>query len=201
MNAKIKITLLFVVTIVAMCGLAYASESTGGAPAAEHGEGHGSSLMQWVWLVVNFAIFASVLFYFLRKPAAAFFRQRTEMIEASLNEAKEARSIAEKALKEIDENLRLKDDEIARIIKSARELGEAEKERLISSGKEFAEKLIELTENNIADELKRAREDLREMAVEQAVELAERRIREKMNDTAIQAGLIDNAIEKIGAKN
>ncbi|MBF0606669.1 MAG: ATP synthase F0 subunit B [Candidatus Magnetobacterium sp. LHC-1] len=201
MNAKIKITLLFVVTIVATCGLAYASESTGDAPAAGDGEGHGSSLMQWVWLVVNFAIFASVLFYFLRKPAAAFFRQRTEMIEASLNEAKEARSIAEKALKEIDENLRLKDDEIARIIKSARELGEAEKERLISSGKEFAEKLIELTENNIADELKRAREDLREMAVEQAVELAERRIREKMNDTAIQAGLIDNAIEKIGAKN
>ncbi|MBF0338383.1 MAG: ATP synthase F0 subunit B [Nitrospirae bacterium] len=201
MNAKIKIALLFVVTIVATCGLAYASELAGDAPAAGHGEGHGSSLVQWFWLVVNFAIFASVLFYFLRKPAAVFFRQRTEMIEASLNEAKEARSIAENALKEIDENLRLKDDEIARIIKSARELGEAEKDRLISSGKEFAEKLIELTENNIADELKRAREDLREMAVEQAVELAERRMREKMSDAAIQAGLVDGAIEKIGAKN
>ncbi|KJU82929.1 ATPase, F0 complex, subunit B/B', bacterial and chloroplast [Candidatus Magnetobacterium bavaricum] len=157
--------------------------------------------MQWFWLVVNFAIFASVLFYFLRKPATAFFRQRTEMIEASLNEAKEARNIAERALKEIDEHLKLKDEEIAKIMKLARELGEAEKERLIGSGKEFAEKLVELTETNIAIELKRAREDLREMAVGQALELAESRMRGKMNDAVVQAGLVDGAIEKIGAKS
>ncbi|MBF0342888.1 MAG: ATP synthase F0 subunit B [Nitrospirae bacterium] len=187
---KLQLVIGTIVASLSMSAFAYASESTG----------HGTSLSQWFWLVVNFAIFAFILLHFLKKPAIEFFKRRTEMIEAGLNEAKQAKLIAEKALYEIEENLRLKDDEIARIISSAKELGAAEKERLISEGKVYADKLIELSENNIAVELKRAKEELKDMAVEEAIELAEKRMKEKI-DKALTQNLFDNAIAKIGAKN
>ena len=52
-----------------------------------------------------------------------FFRKRTELIEQSLKEAKEAKELAQKALAEVEDRLKMIDKEVEEIIASAKCLG------------------------------------------------------------------------------
>ena len=52
-----------------------------------------------------------------------FFKKRTELIEQSLREAREAKELAQKALAEVEERLKVKDSEIARHNRRSETLG------------------------------------------------------------------------------
>ena len=56
-----------------------------------------------------------------------FFRKRTELIEQSLKEAREAKELAQKALAEVEGRLKTIDKEVEEIIASAKLSGENEK--------------------------------------------------------------------------
>jgi len=161
---------------------------------------HGESLMGWVWKIVNFAILVVILVKFLGKPMREYFKKRTELIERSLKEAQEAKAIAEKALKEVEEKLRLKDEEIERIISTAKASGEAEKAELIEQGKRMSEKIKEQARENISMELQSAKEALRAEAAELALKLAEKKIREGL-DEQTQRRLIEDSLKRLEGGN
>jgi F-type H+-transporting ATPase subunit b len=167
---------------------------------AQEGGAGGSEFSRWLWMLVNFSILVAVLVIFLRKPLAAFFANRTELIEKTLAEAKEAKLLAEKALRDIEEKLKLKDAEIEKIISTAKEMGAHDRERLIENGKMLSENLKELTGNNIAYELKRAREEVKAAVVEMAVKLAEEKIKENISKEQ-KDQLVDDAITRVGSRN
>lgn len=153
---------------------------TATAFAAEGGEHGGSSMMEWVWRILNFLILVVILVKFLNKPLKDYLRQRRELIEKSIKEAQEAKEIAMKALAEVEERLKVKDKEIEEIISSARSSGEREKERLIEEGEKLKVKILEQAKTNIEYELKKAKETIKAEAVEAAMELAEEKIKTRM---------------------
>jgi F-type H+-transporting ATPase subunit b len=129
-----------------------------------------------------------------------YFRKRTELIEQSLKEAREAKELAQKALAEVEERLKLKDEEIEEILSAARRSGESEKTRLAEEGDRVKERILNQTKSNIDYEVKRAKEAIKQEAVEIAMELAEKKLKGKLTKEE-QMRLLEESIAKIEGKN
>ncbi|HEC97434.1 MAG TPA: ATP synthase F0 subunit B [Nitrospirae bacterium] len=159
------------------------------------GEG-GSDWKGWLWKIVNFAILIFILVKYLAKPMKEYFRQRTELIEKSLTEAREAKGLAQKALKEVEEKLKFKDQEIERIVDSAKQSGQAEHDNLIEQGKDMSEKIRQQARANIEMELKNAKAALRAEASGLALKLAEKRLRERLTEED-QMRLLEESFKRL----
>lgn len=168
--------------------------------AAEGGEHGGSSMMEWVWRILNFLILVVILVKFLNKPLKDYLRQRRELIEKSIKEAQEAKEIAMRALAEVEERLKVKDKEIEEIISSARSSGEREKERLIEEGEKLKVKILEQARTNIEYELKKAKETIKAEAVEAAMQLAEEKIKTRMTKDD-QERLLQESLKLLEGRN
>lgn len=163
---------------------------------ASNGGEHGSSMMEWVWKFVNFAILVIVLVVFMRKPVVAYLKSRTELIEKSIKEASEAKALAEQALKEVEDKLQLKDQDIQKIIDAAIKSAETEKDTLIEDGGKMSEKILDQAKINIEQELKKAKEQLKADASKLAIDLAEKKLTQKMSDEE-QLKILEESIKKL----
>lgn len=171
--------------------------------AASGGGGHEEQSFtwkDWFWPVINFAILAFILVFFGRKPAKDYFKKRTEIIEQSLKEAKEAKELAQKTLEEVRARLGNTDREIAEILEAAKKSGEREKSELIAEGERLKEKIIEQAKANIEFELQKAKETIKSDAALMALELAEKQIKEKLGKKE-QEALVDDYIKRLEEKN
>jgi F-type H+-transporting ATPase subunit b len=173
---------------------AYAFGSGGG----EEGE-HGSILKDYIYKIINFLILVIILFKFGKKPLGDFLKKRTELIEKTLTEAKEAKEAALKALKEAEERLKTKDAEVAAIVAAAKKSGEVERDRIIEESGKLKEKILEQAKTNIEFELKHAKESIKAEAVELAMELAEKKLKDKLT-RGEQERLLDESLVKIGGR-
>ena len=182
--------------LLVFAAAAFASEG-GGEEAASLGE----ILKGYIWPIINFLILVYVLVFFIKKmDLKGFFKKRTELIEQSLREAREAKELAQKALAEVEERLKTKDSEIEQIIASARQSGEKEKARLVEEGDKLKARILEQAKTNIDYEVKRAKEAIKEEAVEIAMELAEKKLKEKLSKDE-QLKLLEESLAKIEGKN
>jgi F-type H+-transporting ATPase subunit b len=135
----------------------FAFGSSGGAEGA-----HPSLLEEYFWKVVNFFILVSLLYILLKKmDIKGYFKKRNELIEKSLEEAREAKELAQKALAEVEERLKVKDKEIEEIIAAASKSGEKEKARLVEEGERVKAKILEQAKTNIDYEVKSAKEEIK----------------------------------------
>lgn len=171
----------------------------GSAFASGGGGGHETTLKDWVWPVINFAILAVFLVYFARKPVREFFRQRTELIEKSLKDASGAKEIAQKSLEEVRKRLQETDREVNEILEAAKRSGNREKEELIAQGEVLKKKLLEQASTTIEFELEKARKTIKSEAALMALDLAEKRIKESLGKDE-QDKLIHDYIEKLEVK-
>ena len=141
-----------------------------------------------------------VLVYLAKKmDIKGYFKKRTELIEQSLNEARQARELAEKALAQVEERLKVKDKEIEEIIASSKVSGEKEKERLIEEGQRMKDRILEQAKSNIDFEVRQAKSSIRDEAVEIAMELAEKKLKDKLTKEE-QLKLLEEAVTKIEGK-
>ena len=184
--------------IIAFCifSIAFACVAFG----AEEEGSHAPWWKDYIWKVINFGILVIILYKFGKKPLQSMLKQRTEMIEKTLKEAREAKELAEKALREVDVRLKEKDKEIAEILSVTKRSGETERENLIEQGDKLKEKILEQAKANIAFELKHAKEAIKAEAAEIAIELAEKKLKEKLT-TEEQEKLLEESIAKIGGSN
>lgn len=192
-----KLIMFIVLCIAAISSVALAS--SGGAEA---GGGHEKSLfMSYFWQIINFLILVSLLTFMMKKmDIKGYFRKRTELIEQSIKEAREAKELAQKALTEVEERLKMKDAEIAEILGAARSSGEKEKVRLVEEGDRLSERILEQARVNIDYEVKRAKAVIKEEAAGIAMELAEKKLREKLTKEE-QMRLLEESVAKIEGKN
>ncbi|MFN3479499.1 MAG: F0F1 ATP synthase subunit B [Thermodesulfovibrionales bacterium] len=161
--------------------------------------GHGAEWKEWLWKILNFAILVFILVKFLGKPFKNFLKQRTELIEKTLNEAREAKELAARALAEVEDRLKSKDKEIQDIISISERSARVEYDQLIKQGEEMKEKVIAQAKSNIDYELKAAIETIKAEAVEIAMELAEKKIKERLSETE-QMRLIEESLSRMEAK-
>ncbi len=166
---------------------------------AEEAE-HATSVMDWVWKLLNFSILVGVLGYYLAKPIKEHLKQRRDLIEKSIKESQEAKSLAAKALAEVEERLKLKEKEVADIISSAIESGQREKARLIEEGEKLKVKIVEQAKTNIEFEVKKAKQVIQAEAVEASIQLAEEKIKSRMTPQE-QERLLKESIKLIEGKN
>lgn len=181
---------LFFVICVVYSGIAFGAE----------GAAHGGLWEEYRWKVLNFAILVAVLVYFMNKPLKEFLRKRTELIEKTLKEAKEAKELAEKALAEVQERLKLKDTEMEELLSRTRLSAEKEQNLLVQQGEQMKEKILEQAKNNIEYELRLAKEAIKAEAVEVAMELAEKKLKDKLTKEE-QVRLIEESLKRMETKN
>lgn len=184
--------------VIVFCILSFAFAFV--AFGAEEEAAHAPWWKDYIWKVINFGILFIILYKFGKKPLQSMLKQRTEMIEKTLKEAREAKELAEKALREVDVRLKEKDKEIAEILSVTRRSGETERENLIEQGDRLKEKILEQAKANIAYELKHAKEAIKAEAAEIAIELAEKKLKEKLT-TEEQEKLLEESIAKMGGSN
>ncbi|MDP1759752.1 MAG: F0F1 ATP synthase subunit B [Thermodesulfovibrionales bacterium] len=186
--------------ILASCILYLASVSIAFASGGGEEGSAGAIAKDYLWKIINFGILFFVLYKFGKKPLQSFLKQRTELIEKTLKEAQQAKELAQKALAKVEERLQARDREIGEIVSSAKESGEKEKARLIEEGSRMKEKILEQARTNIAYEVKRAKETIMEEAAAIAIELAEKKLKEKLTKEE-QLKLLEESLAKIEGKN
>lgn len=187
-----KITFIFVVCILSLVFVSFAFASGGEEETVPLWK-------DYLWKVVNFGILIIILFKFAKKPFQSFLKQRTELIEKTLKEAREAKELAQKALQEVEERFRTKDKEIEEILSASKRAGEQERERLLEEGNKLREKIYDQAKVNIDYELKHAKDAIKAEAVEIAMELAEKKLKEKLTKKE-QERLLEESLTKIGGK-
>jgi F-type H+-transporting ATPase subunit b len=191
---KIIPILAFTAFNLAVASFVFAS--SGGGEGAEHAA---PWWKDYIWKIINFLLLFIILFKFAKKPMQNFFQKRTELIEKTLNEAKEAKAISLKALQEVETRLKAKDAEIAAILAAAKKSGEQEREGIIVESDRLKAKILAQAKTNIEYELKHAKEAIKAEAVELAMELAEKKLKEKMTKED-QEKLFEDSLMKIGGK-
>lgn len=161
-------------------------------------EGHGATWSEWLWRIINFSILVFLLYLLLSKfRLKELLTKRSEGIAKAIKDAEEAKETAKKGFAAIQDRLREKDKEMEGILNAARTDGEKEKASLIREGERMGEGLISQARENIDQEVRKAKESLREEAVNLALELAEGKIKENLKKED-QEHILTTYLKKIG---
>ncbi len=152
----LRLTLSFFLTLFIPL-MAYASEEGGIAP-------------HMGWRVINFIIFAGLLYYFLRKPFSEFFKNRKESIIKELEEAKKLQEEAEKLFEETKKKLMNLEKEIKNILETFESMAHNEKEQIIKEIENTIQRILKSVEEEKASILSRAKMLLLKKMSEEAIE-------------------------------
>ncbi len=130
----------------------------------------------WLCVLLNFAVIAGVILYFSKKNLPGVFRDRTALIQKSMQEARQASEEANRRLAEIEARLSRLDTEIGGMREAAEKEIVSEESRIKAAAEEDARKIVESAEQEIAAAAKTARRELTAYAANLAVSLAAKRI-------------------------
>lgn len=126
---------------------------------------------------INFAILFLVLFKLLKKPIAKFFTSRREEIQRLLAELERKQLEADQKNAECRAKLAVLEEETRKIVDDLIAEGEAEREKIIEAAQRQAEYIRQQAQLAIQQEIKAARDGLREEIGELSVAAAEEILR------------------------
>jgi len=173
--------------IVLFAWLGLAALTATPAFAAEQSGGEDRTIV-WKW--ANCAILVGALGYAISKKAGAFFEARNAEVAQAIAAARKVKEEADAQLAEIDHRLALLDREILALRESARLEAEAEANRMRQETERELAKIQAYAEREIDAAVKLARLQLKTYAGDLAIDLAYRKIAERLSPEA-QNGLVD----------
>ena len=164
-------------------------------------EGHEEITFMGDWLprLVNFAIIAAVVVYFMRKPVRDFFKNRSAEIAKAMRESQEARERAAAALAEMERKIKELEAEMARMVADAKERGEKDRQALIDEGKKVAADVQAQVKQGIDIEVHKAKAALAVEAAQLSVDLAEGKIKKTISSQDHER-IVKEYISKVGGK-
>ena len=136
------------------------------------------------------------IIYFARKPIKAFFGDRRTQIQDELRRAAELKAEAEARYTDWQRRLTDLDAELETIRATARERAETERDRIVADAEAAAERIRSDAHAAVEQELRRARERLRQEASELAIEIAAERLEEQLTDDD-RSRLLDEFVQRI----
>ena len=169
------------------------------SPDAAPEENEGEASHDLAYKIINFVILVGALGYLLRKPLRGFLAGRSEAIRKSLEEGRKALEASEAQLQAIENKLRNLEEEIARFKAASVQEMQAERERLRRAAEAETERILEFARSQIDSAARAARLELKAFAAEQAVALAEQRVRERL-DEAGQRRLVERFVQEVGGR-
>jgi len=170
------------------------------AEEAAHG-GHEEMTFMGDWLprLVNFAIIASVVVYFSRKPIRDFFASRSAEIAKAMQDSREARERAVAALADLERKIKEMEAETGRMVADAETRGEKDKKALVEEGRKVAQDVQAQVKQGIDSELQKAKAALASEAALLALDLAEGRIKQNINSQDHER-IVKEYIAKVGGR-
>ena len=181
-----------------MTALDFLATAQAWASAAAEAEHHAPSITDVGWPLANFIIYAFIIIKFAVPLARDFLKTRHEEILAAITQATVKKQAAETLVSEYKAKLAGLDKETQSIHSLLREEGEREKSKLISEAHTMATKIKE-DANFLADqEVKMARQKMREEMANQA-EATARELVQRNVSGADQSRLAVEFIQTIGS--
>lgn len=146
--------------------------------------------------LLNFAVFAWVIYRFGKKPVQESLVKRKETILRDIETAQKMREEAEQRLREYEDKLAHIDQEIERIRADFREQGERDRKRIQLEAEEKRERMLKDAQFLIEQESKQIRTTLLRETVEAAVQAAEQVLRSRISNED-QDRLADQFLKQI----
>ncbi|MGK5095032.1 F0F1 ATP synthase subunit B [Deltaproteobacteria bacterium TL4] len=185
-----KVKLMFLLNSVLILSLS--------APWVYASEGGGSShpLVDFVFKILNFAVLIYVLYRFARNPVKAGMHSSAETAKQNLDDARAAKQQIAEDLKHYQNKLANMKKEAEAMIANAKKEAEAEKNRIIGEGHAISEKIRVQTQMSVEQEYKKAEQALKAWVAEEAMKLAEKKIKQQLTD-AHQSNLVSRYISEL----
>jgi len=170
------------------CGaLVFAQESGAKKESAEPNQ---------TWLWINFIVLAAGLGYLMGKSLPRFFKSRTQGIQKDIVDAQQTRKLAEERAAAIERRVSALGAEVEAFQARAHSEMEQEGARIATETSRLIAKVREQAEFEIEAAAKAARRELGAYAAKLSVDLAEQRIRARLNeDTA--SGLVTDFVHDL----
>jgi F-type H+-transporting ATPase subunit b len=162
-------------------------------PATHEEEGDPRIVLKWA----NFAILAIILGWALAKSLPPFFTSRSEEIAKGIAEATKLKADAEAKAAQIEQRMAQLGAEIETLRAKAKQEMQVEADRIKRETENF---LARIHENGLAEieaASKRAKAELKAQAAEQALDLAEQRIRAGLTNGE---AIVERFISDLGKK-
>ncbi|GFO62143.1 ATP synthase subunit b [Geomonas paludis] len=181
MNKKLIVSFLTAGAVIALASLGFAQEAAEHAGAAHEGGHQAAQMKDFMWRCIDFAALVAIAVWALKKAdVKGTLAARREGIEKTLQEAVAAKEAAEKKFAEYSQRLDQANQEIEVISANMKREGELEKERIIAEAKDAAARIKAQAEAAAAQEVLKAKDELRAEAARLAVELAEQKIKQNI---------------------
>ncbi len=185
--------LLFVLVLAAgACAAQDAPKESKSEVKTHEGESDpGDKYLGWKW--ANFAILALGLGYLMQKNLPTFFNTRTASIQQGIAEAQQVKRDAEQRAAATDARVSALGADIEKFRTEARAEMQRESDRIQQETGHQLAKLKEQAQQEIESAGKAARRELKTYAAALALELAEQRIRGRL-DPATEAALVERFV-------
>lgn len=149
------------------------------------------------WQIINFLVLLFVINKFFRQPIAKIIAERKEKIEKDMEEAKKNRKDAEALFKEAESKIADSRKEAVELMKVAERKATEEGDAIVQEAKTNRDKIIKATEAEVNKMKDDAKTELNSEVKKLAAELAEKLIKEKI-DNVQATSLIDEFIAEVG---
>lgn len=149
-----------------------------------------------IYHLINLVALLAVAIHFGRKPVSRFLKERKAKVTAELEAARKLHEEARALVAQYESQIKGLDAEKAAILTEYREIGEAERDKIIAAARRQSEKLAKDAERTVESEIARAKSALEAEVVRLASEMAEKAICEKL-DAGRQSKLIDDYINNL----
>jgi F-type H+-transporting ATPase subunit b len=170
--------------------------------AADGGHGaeavHGSPILYTVARLVNFAVLAGTLVYFLRSPLKSYLGDRGRQIRADLVRAAEMRASAAAQAAAIEQKMAALPGELDALRRQGAEEVAAEEARIRQAAEAERARLLEQARREIDAQLKLAERQLVAHTADLAVGIAAARVKSTIT-AADQARLVDQYLGRLAS--
>jgi F-type H+-transporting ATPase subunit b len=198
-SKNLRTKILFITGILLLCSFVlFASpenESTGPGEKGEH-ESH----FNWTGFlgqVLNSTLLFGGLIFLLRKPILKYLDDRSKSVKIDIEEREENLKKTAKILEEIRNRLDRIEEEVEEMKNSARKSGEEEKQKIQALGRQEAERVVRLNEEEINQRIESAVRKLKEKVADLTIEQFKKEVKTELDDR-LHEKIIEKNIEVIG---
>lgn len=151
----------------------------------------------FVWTVIIFALFLTIMARFAFKPIQKALKQREDDIQKSLDEAKKAREEMANLKAENEQLLKLAQEERMKILKEANEAKETIISEAKNKAKEESQKIVASAKQDIENQRMAAITDIKNQVGTMAIAIAEKLLRRELEANSEQERLVKNLMEEM----
>lgn len=150
------------------------------ASLSAHAQGNAGPSMATLFRALNFLALIIGFYFLLKKPLKDFFENRATLLKKDIEETSKNYNVILKQSEELNKKIATLEGDSKAFMNSFKEEAELEKKKLIEQASELSKKMKQDAESLAGGELKKAKEELREVAVTLAAQLAEQKIRQSI---------------------